>query len=180
MSITDVKGTYVLDPSHSSLSFITRHAMVTKVRGYFRAVEGQIVVADEFANSSATATMKVDSVDTGNGDRDGHLKSADFFDAENTPEITFVSTGIKDVKGDEFTLVGDLTIKGITKPVELEAEFNGAATDPFGNARIGFSAETEVEREDWGLTWNAALETGGVLVSKKIKLVLDISAIKQA
>ena len=108
------------------------------------------------------------------------LKSADFFDAENTPEITFVSTGIKDVKGDEFTLVGDLTIKGITKPVELEAEFNGAATDPFGNARIGFSAETEVEREDWGLTWNAALETGGVLVSKKIKLVLDVSAIKQA
>ena len=180
MSLADLQGTFVLDPTHTTFSFVTRHAMVTKVRGYFRAVEGQIVVADEFANSSATATMKVDSVDTGNGDRDGHLKSADFFDAENTPEITFVSTGIKDVKGDEFTLVGDLTIKGITKPVELEAEFNGAATDPFGNARIGFSAETEVEREDWGLTWNAALETGGVLVSKKIKLVLDISAIKQA
>ncbi|CCH70717.1 conserved hypothetical protein [Phycicoccus elongatus Lp2] len=180
MSVPIPAGTYVIDPSHTEVGFVARHAMVTKVRGYFRAVEGQIVVADEFANSSATATMKVDSVDTGNGDRDGHLKSADFFDAENTPEITFVSTGIKDVKGDEFTLVGDLTIKGITKPVELETEFNGAATDPFGNARIGFSAETEVEREDWGLTWNAALETGGVLVSKKIKLVLDISAIKQA
>lgn len=180
MSVSIPAGTYVIDPSHTEVGFVARHAMVTKVRGYFRAVEGQIVVADEFANSSATATMKVDSVDTGNGDRDGHLKSADFFDAENTPEITFVSTGIKDVKGDEFTLVGDLTIKGITKPVELETEFNGAATDPFGNARIGFSAETEVEREDWGLTWNAALETGGVLVSKKIKLVLDISAIKQA
>ena len=180
MSVSIPAGTYVIDPSHTEVGFVARHAMVTKVRGYFRAVEGQIVVADEFANSSATATMKVDSVDTGNGDRDGHLKSADFFDAENTPEITFVSTGIKDVKGDEFTLVGDLTIKGITKPVELEAEINGAATDPFGNARIGFSAETEVEREDWGLTWNAALETGGVLVSKKIKLVLDVSAIKQA
>lgn len=180
MSVSIPAGTYVIDPSHTEVGFVARHAMVTKVRGYFRAVEGQIVVADEFANSSATATMKVDSVDTGNGDRDGHLKSADFFDAENTPEITFVSTGIKDVKGDEFTLVGDLTIKGITKPVELETEFNGAATDPFGNARIGFSAETEVEREDWGLTWNAALETGGVLVSKKIKLTLDISAIKQA
>lgn len=180
MSVSIPAGTYVIDPSHTEVGFVARHAMVTKVRGYFRAVEGQIVVADEFANSSATATMKVDSVDTGNGDRDGHLKSADFFDAENTPEITFVSTGIKDVKGDEFTLVGDLTIKGITKPVELETEFNGAATDPFGNARIGFSAETEVEREDWGLTWNAALETGGVLVSKKIKLVLDVSAIKQA
>ena len=150
MSVSIPAGTYVIDPSHTEVGFVARHAMVTKVRGYFRAVEGQIVVADEFANSSATATMKVDSVDTGNGDRDGHLKSADFFDAENTPEITF------------------------------EAEFNGAATDPFGNARIGFSAETEVEREDWGLTWNAALETGGVLVSKKIKLVLDVSAIKQA
>ena len=180
MSVSIPAGTYVIDPSHTEVGFVARHAMVTKVRGYFRAVEGQIVVADEFANSSATATMKVDSVDTGNGDRDGHLKSADFFDAENTPEITFVSTGIKDVKGDEFTLVGDLTIKGITKPVELEAEFNGAATDPFGNARIGFSAETEVEREDWGLTWNAALESGGVLVSKKITLALDVSAIKQA
>ena len=180
MSIAINPGTYAIDPAHTEVGFVARHAMVTKVRGYFRAVEGAITVADDFAASSVSATMKVDSVDTGNGDRDGHLKSADFFDAENTPEITFVSTGIKDVKGDEFTLVGDLTIKGITKPVELEAEFNGAATDPFGNARIGFSAETEVEREDWGLTWNAALETGGVLVSKKIKLTLDISAIKQA
>ena len=99
MSVSIQAGTYVIDPSHTEVGFVARHAMVTKVRGYFRAVEGQIVVADEFANSSATATMKVDSVDTGNGDRDGHLKSADFFDAENTPEITFVSTGIKDVKG---------------------------------------------------------------------------------
>ena len=180
MSITITSGTYTIDPSHSEVGFVARHAMVTKVRGWFRDVTGTITVADDFAASSATATMKVDSVDTGNADRDGHLKSADFFDAEKNPEITFVSTGVKDVKGDEFVLVGDLTIKGITKSVELEAEFNGSATDPFGNARIGFSAETEVEREDFGLTWNAALETGGVLVSKKIKLVLDISAIKQA
>ena len=181
VSLADLAaGMYVLDASHSEVGFVARHAMVTKVRGYFRELEGTITVADDFTASSASATMQVASVDTGSADRDGHLKSADFFDAENTPEITFVSTGIKDVKGDEFTLVGDLTIKGITKPVELEAEFNGAATDPFGNARIGFSAETEVEREDWGLTWNAALETGGVLVSKKITLTLDISAIKQA
>ena len=119
-------------------------------------------------------------VDTGNEDRDAHLKSADFFDADTTPEITFVSTGIKDVQGDDFVLVGDLTIKGITKPVELKAEYEGTAQDPFGNTRIGFSATTEVEREGWGLTWNAALETGGVLVSKKITLALDVSAIKQA
>ena len=154
--------------------------MVTKVRGYFRTVEGTITVEGDFASSSATATMAVDSIDSGNADRDGHLKSADFFDAESFPEITFTSTGIRDINAEEFVLDGNLTIKGVTKPVSLEVEFNGAATDPFGNERIGFSAETDVDREDWGLTWNAALETGGVLVSKKIKLTLDISAIKQA
>ena len=180
MSISIPAGTYAIDPSHTEVSFVARHAMVTKVRGYFRDVEGQVVVADDFAASTANATMKVASVDTGNEDRDAHLKSADFFDADTTPEITFVSTGIKDVQGDEFVLVGDLTIKGITKPVELEVEYEGTAQDPFGNTRIGFSATTEVEREDWGLTWNAALETGGVLVSKRITLALDVSAIKQA
>lgn len=180
MSIFIPAGTYAIDPSHTEVSFVARHAMVTKVRGYFRDVEGQVVVADDFAASTASATMKVASVDTGNEDRDAHLKSADFFDADTTPEITFVSTGIKDVQGDDFVLVGDLTIKGITKPVELKAEYEGTAQDPFGNTRIGFSATTEVEREDWGLTWNAALETGGVLVSKKITLALDVSAIKQA
>ena len=180
MSISIPAGTYVIDPSHTEVSFVARHAMVTKVRGYFRDVEGQIVVAEDFAASSANATMKVASVDTGNEDRDAHLKSADFFDADTTPEITFVSTGIKDVQGDDFVLVGDLTIKGITKPVELKVTYEGTAQDPFGNIRIGFSAKTEVEREDWGLTWNAALESGGVLVSKKITLALDVSAIKQA
>ena len=177
MSVSIPAGTYVIDPSHTEVGFVARHAMVTKVRGYFRAVEGQIVVADEFANSSATATMKVDSVDTGNGDRDGHLKSADFFDAENTPEITFVSTGIKDVKGDEFTLVGDLTIKGISNPVTVPFVFGGSATDPFGNVRIGFEGDVVVNRKDWGLTWNAALETGGVLVSDKVTLELEVSAV---
>ncbi|MBM6546706.1 YceI family protein [Janibacter sp. YIM B02568] len=180
MSTSIPAGTYAIDPSHTEVSFTARHAMVTKVRGYFRDVEGQIVVADDFAASTANATMKVASVDSGNADRDGHLKSADFFDADTNPDITFVSTGVKDVKGDDFVLVGDLTIKGITKPVELKAEYEGTAQDPFGNTRIGFSAKTDVEREDWGLTWNAALETGGVLVSKKVTLTLDVSAIKQA
>jgi polyisoprenoid-binding protein YceI len=137
-------------------------------------------MADDFAASTANATMKVASVDTGNADRDGHIQSADFFDAATNPDITFVSTGIKDVDGDDFVLVGDLTMKGITKSVELKAEYEGTAQDPFGNTRVGFSAKTEVEREDWGLTWNAALETGGVLVSKKVTLTLDVSAIKQA
>ena len=173
-------GTYVVDASHSEVGFVARHAMVTKVRGYFRDLEGTITVADDLAASTAIATMKTASVDTGSADRDGHIKSADFFDVENHPEITFVSTGISNVDGNEFDLAGDLTILGVTKPVVLKAEFEGTAQDPFGNLRAGFSASTVVEREDWGLTWNAGLETGGVLVSKKITLNLEISAIKQA
>ncbi|WP_435199080.1 YceI family protein [Janibacter sp. GS2] len=173
-------GTYVIDPSHTEVGFVARHAMVTKVRGYFRDLEGTITVADDAAASSATATMKTASVDTGSADRDGHLKSADFFDVDNHPEITFVSTGLADVTGDGFDLTGDLTVMGITKPVTLKAEYDGTAQDPFGNVRAGFTATTTVEREDWNLSWNAALETGGVLVSKKITLNLEISAIKQA
>jgi polyisoprenoid-binding protein YceI len=173
-------GTYVIDPSHTEVGFVARHAMVTKVRGYFRDVEGTIAVAEDVTASTATATMKVASVDTGNADRDGHLTSGDFFDAEQFPEITFVSTGLSNVSGNSFELAGDLTILGVTKPVVLEAEYEGTAQDPFGNLRAGFSASTVVEREDWGLSWNAALETGGVLVSKKVTLNLEISAIKQA
>ena len=173
-------GTYVIDASHTEVGFVARHAMVTKVRGQFRDVEGTITVGDSLESSSATATMKVSSVDTGSADRDGHLVSADFFDAENHPEITFVSTGVSNVDGNEFDLNGNLTILGVTKPVTLKAEYEGTAQDPFGNVRAGFSASTVVEREDWGLSWNATLETGGVLVSKKITLNLEVSAIKQA
>lgn len=173
-------GTYVLDPTHTEVSFVARHAMVTKVRGYFRDVTGEITIADDFAASSATAVMKTASVDSGNADRDTHLKSADFFDVENNPEITFVSTGLRKVDGDEFVLDGDLTISGITNPVSLEVEYEGSAQDPWGNTRVGFSAKTTVEREKWNLTWNVGLEAGGVLVSKKIQLVLDLSAVKQA
>ena len=173
-------GTYVIDASHTEVGFVARHAMVTKVRGYFRDLEGTIAVAENLADSTATATMKTASVDTGSADRDGHLKSADFFDVENNPEITFVSTGVNNVSGNTFDVTGDLTINGVTKPVTLAAEYDGTAQDPFGNVRAGFTASTTVEREDWGLTWNASLETGGVLVSKKITLNLEISAIKQA
>ena len=174
-----VPGTNAIDPSHSEVGFVARHAMVTKVRGRFTDVEGTLTIGETVEQSTATATIRTASVSTGSADRDGHLVSPDFFDAATYPEITFVATGVH-ADGDDYVLTGDLTIKDVTKAVSLPVEFEGVATDPFGNQRAGFSASTDVEREQWGLSWNAALETGGVLVSKKIKLQLDISAIKQA
>ena len=173
-------GTWTIDPAHTEVGFVTKHAMVTKVRGYFRDVAGEVVVADNLADSTATATIQAGSVQTGNADRDNHLHTSDFFEVEKYPTITFESTGLRNINGDEFVLDGNLTIKGITQPVSLDVEFGGVAKDPFGNERAGFSAETDVEREQWGLNFNAALETGGFLVSKKVKLVLDVSLIKQA
>lgn len=172
-------GTYVIDPSHTEVGFVARHAMVTKVRGRFTEVEGTLQFSDDPEASAAEATIRTASVSTGSPDRDGHLRSADFFDVEQFPAITFRSRGLE-ADGETYVLTGDLTIKDVTKPVRLPVEFGGAATDPFGNERAGFSAELDVNREDWGLTWNAALETGGVLVSKKVKLTLEVSAIKQA
>ncbi len=172
-------GTYAIDPAHSEVGFVARHAMVTKVRGRFTDVEGSIVIGEDVASSSAQATIGVASITTGNADRDAHLKSADFFDADLYPAISFRSTGVR-AEGGSYLVDGELTIKDVTRPITLDVEFGGVATDPFGNERAGFSAEVDVDREDFGLTWNAALETGGVLVSKKVKLVLDISAIKQA
>lgn len=184
MSITSLPtglhtGTYAIDPSHSEVGFTARHAMVTKVRGRFPELEGTLVFGDDVASSSASATIQVASVSTSSPDRDTHLRGADFFDAEKYPTITFTSTGVRP-DGDDYKLDGLLTIKDVTKPVTIDVEFGGVATDPFGNQRAGFSGEVEVEREEFGLTWNAALETGGVLVSKKVKLFLDIAAIKQA
>lgn len=172
-------GTWTIDPSHSEIGFTARHAMVTKVRGVFRDVDGTITVAEDLGASSARASMRTASVDTGSADRDGHLRTGDFFESETYPEMTFVSTGVRDLTDEGFVLDGDLTIKDVTRPVSLDVEFGGVAQDPFGNVRAGFSATTTIEREDWGLTWNSALETGGVLVSKKIALTLDISAIQQ-
>lgn len=173
-------GTWTIDPTHTRIGFVARHAMVTKVRGSFQDFSGSLTIdAAQPEGASATFTAQTASISTGVADRDGHLRSADFFDSENNPEITFTSTSAK-LDDDEFTLLGDLTIKGVTLPVTLEGEFNGVATDPFGNVRAGFEAETEISRKDFGLTWNAALEAGGVLVSDKIKIQLDVSAIKQA
>jgi polyisoprenoid-binding protein YceI len=178
--IDDIAGDYTIDASHSRLGFVARHAMVTKVRGHFGDFGGtaHIDTANPAA-SNVSLTIKTASVTTGSPDRDGHLVSADFFDAENNPEITFTSTNVSR-DGSDWTIAGDLTIKGTTKPVTIEFEETGSARDPFGNLRVGFEGSTTLNRKDFDLTWNAALETGGVLVSDKIKLELDISAIQNA
>lgn len=171
-------GTWTIDPSHSEVGFVARHAMIAKVRGTFNNVTGTVTVAGNFADSTASATIAADSVNTGSADRDAHLRSGDFFDVEQFPSIEFASTGIRNIDGTDFVLDGNLTIKGTSVPVSLAVEYNGAETDPFGNNRIGFSASTEVEREQFGLTWNAVLESGGVLVGKKVKLELELSLIQ--
>ena len=177
---SDISGDYTIDTAHSRLGFVARHAMVTKVRGSFADWQGtaHIDTADPAA-SWVRLTINAGSVTTGVADRDGHLLSGDFFDVENHPEWTFVSTAVAR-DGDDWTITGDLTIKGVAHPVTIEFEENGSAKDPFGNLRVGFEGDTVVNRKDWGLTWNAALETGGILVSEKIKLEFDISAIRNS
>jgi len=176
----DITGDYVIDASHTRLGFSARHAMVTTVRGHFTDFDGTAHVdAETPANSKVDLTIRVASVETGSADRDGHLRSGDFFDTESHTDITFTST-LVERDGTDWTVTGDLTIKGITKPVTIDFEENGTAQDPFGNTRIGFEGATSINRKDWDLTWNAALETGGVLVSEKIKLEFDVSAIKTA
>ena len=179
-AIDDITGDYTLDVSHSRLGFVARHAMVTKVRGQFGAFTGTANIDEATpADSRIDLSVDVTSVETGSPDRDGHLKSGDFFDAETYPNITFTSTDVKR-DGSDWTITGDLTIKDVTKSVAIPFEQTGSARDPFGNLRVGFEGGTAINRKDWGLTWNAALETGGVLVSDKIKLEFDISAIQTA
>lgn len=180
-TISDLKGTYVLDSSHSSLAFIARHAMVTKVRGNFGTFSGEATI--DGANPSASSlsvTIDVASVNTGDEGRDGHLRSADFFDVEQYPQWSFVATDFAVVDDNTVKVTGDLTIKDVTKSITIPFDFTGEAKDPFGNTRIGFEGRTEVSRKEFGLVWNAVLETGGVLVSDKIVLEFDVSAIKQA
>ena len=179
-TLNELNGTYTLDPSHTSVGFTTRHAMVTKVRGTFNEVDGQATTGPNLEGASIVVDIKAASVDTRNGDRDGHLKSADFFDVENYPSITFRSTEVVAADADTLRVTGDLTIKDVTRPVTIDFDFAGAAKDPFGNERIGFEGSVVVNRKDFGLTWNAALETGGVLVSEKVTLEFEISAIKSA
>ncbi|MET9103443.1 YceI family protein [Streptomyces antibioticus] len=174
-------GEYTIDPSHSSLGFVARHAMVTNVKGKFLDFSGSLHL-DGTDPSASTASLDVtmDSIDTGSADRDGHLKSADFFKTDEFPTMTFRSTSAEALGGDDYRITGDLSILGVTRPLTIDLEFNGSAKDPFGNERVGFEGKAELLRSEWGLTWNAALETGGVLVSDKIKLNFDISAIKNA
>ncbi|MEU0578258.1 YceI family protein [Streptomyces griseoincarnatus] len=173
-------GDYELDPAHTTIGFVARHAMVTNVKGHFAEFSGTLHL-DGADPSSSTASIDVvmDTIDTGNADRDGHLKSADFFKIDEFPTMTFRSTKAEALGGDDYRITGDLTILGTTRPITIDLEFNGAAKDPFGNERVGFEGKTEILRSEWGLTWNAALETGGMLVSDKIKLVFDISAIRK-
>ncbi|MFF3640669.1 YceI family protein [Streptomyces sp. NPDC002564] len=172
-------GEYTIDPAHTTIGFVARHAMVTNVKGSFLDFSGTLHLdGTDPSASTASLDVKMQSIDTGNADRDGHLKSADFFKTDEFPEMTFRSTKAEALGGDDYRITGDLTILGTTKPLTIDLEFNGAAKDPFGNERVGFEGKSEILRSEWGLTWNAALETGGVLVSDKIKLNFDISAIK--
>lgn len=178
---SSLKGDYALDPAHSTLEFVARHAMITKVRGSFDDFTASAHVdGSDPAASHVEVQIQAASVDTRSEDRDKHLKSADFFDVEQYPTLKFVSRKVDFDGKDTLTITGDFTIKDVTKPLTIPFEFSGAARDPFGNERIGFSGEVDVNRKDWGLTWNAALEAGGVLVSDKVKLQFEISAIKKA
>jgi polyisoprenoid-binding protein YceI len=171
-------GTYTIDAAHSRVGFSARHAMVTTVRGQFNEFEGSATfVAADPSTSSAQIVINTASIDTHQADRDAHLRSDDFFAVDAYPEIRFASTAATLVDAETWELTGDLTIKDVTKPVTITFEYTGSATDPFGNQRAGFEGSVTVNRKDWGLGWNAALETGGVLVSEKVKLEFDISAI---
>lgn len=174
-------GEYTIDPAHTTIGFVARHAMVTNVKGSFQDFTGTLQLdGSDPSKSTATIDVVMDSIETGNADRDGHLKSSDFFKTDEFPTMTFRTTKAEALGGDDYRITGDLTILGTTKPLTIDLEFNGAATDPFGNQRVGFEGKSEILRSEWGLTWNAALETGGVLVSDKIKLNFDISAIRKA
>jgi polyisoprenoid-binding protein YceI len=172
-------GTWVLDPSHSEAAFSVRHMMISKVRGSFGVKSATIIAPENPLEARVEASVDVASIDTKDEGRDAHLRSADFFDAETYPTLDFVSTGVRYEDGD-FLVDGDLTIRGITKPVTFELEFGGFGTDPWGNYKAGATAKAVINREDFGLTWNAALETGGVLVGKDITITLDLQGSLQA
>ncbi|RFS87150.1 polyisoprenoid-binding protein [Actinomadura spongiicola] len=181
MSITAVApgltaGTWNIDPAHSEVTFVIRHLM-TKVRGTFTEFSGSVQIAEELAESTATAEIKVASLDTRNADRDAHVRTADVLDVENHPTMTFVTTGVRAEDG-EYYLDGDLTIKGVTRPVSLEVEFNGVAEDPWGGTRAGFSASTTINRKDWGIEFNVPLKGDKALLGDKVDLLLEVQAVR--
>ena len=178
-AVRPATGTYLVDPTHSGVTFTGRHLMISKVRGRFGVTGGTVTIAADPNQSSVEATVNVQSLESGDVKRDEHLRSADFFDAEHYPTITFTSTKVDDRGDGNFTLVGDLTVRGVTKSVSFEGEYLGASQTPWNSTVVGFTAETVVNRKDWGLEWNMALETGGVLVGDKITLTIDAEAVLQ-
>lgn len=172
-------GTYQLDPAHKRVAFSARHMMVSKVRGEFTDATATITIGEDPLTSGVTATIQTASINTSQEDRDGHLRSGDFLDVEKFPTMEYRSTGIKDQDGDDFVLTGELTIRGVTRPVDLKVEFEGVGRSPFGQDIFGFSAKAEIDREDFGLVWNVALETGGVLVGKKIVIEIEGEGVRQ-
>ncbi|MEA3078147.1 MAG: hypothetical protein QOF60_3055 [Actinomycetota bacterium] len=173
-------GTYAIDKPHTSVEFVGRHLMITKVRGRFDDVRGQITIAEDPVDSHVEVEIGVASLSSGNDDRDAHLKSADFFDAEHYPTIAFASTSVRPLRDNTWEVVGDLTVRGTTKPITLQVDFDGGSASPMGDERVGFSAATDIDREDFGLTWNVALETGGLLVGKNVRIELSVQAIAAA
>jgi len=170
-------GIWNVDPVHSSVGFVSRHLMVSKVRGRFGTFTGTITIAEDPLKSKVEASADVTSVSTGDATRDAHLKTADFFDTEKYPTIDLVSTGI-DKDGDDYTLHTDLTVNGVTKPVDFELEFDGVSPDPWGGTRAGFTAEAEISRKEWGLEFNMTLDTGGVVIGDKVKIEIEVEAVK--
>ncbi|SDZ12801.1 YceI family protein [Herbiconiux ginsengi] len=171
-------GSWTIDPAHSEVSFSVRHMLISKVRGKFEKFDATFVTAPNPLETSVTATAEVASVNTNDENRDGHLRTNDFFDAPTYPQLSFVSTGVRQ-QGDDFKIDGDLTIKGVTKPVTFDFEFGGFGTDPYGNYKAGFSAKAEIDRNEFGVNWNAALETGGVLVGDKVTITIEVQAVLQ-
>jgi polyisoprenoid-binding protein YceI len=175
------KTNWVLDPTHSELLFKVKHLMITNVKGEFRKFGAQVIThGDDFALAEIDLTIDAASVFTNNDDRDNHLKSADFFDVENHKELTFKSTSLKRANDENFKLTGLLTIKGVSNEVVLDVEFGGINKDPWGNEKAGFSLSGKINRKDWGLNWNAALETGGVLVSEEVRLMAEVQFVRKA
>jgi polyisoprenoid-binding protein YceI len=173
-------GDWVIDPAHSSIEAVARHMVVTKVRGHFEEFSGTVHIDEDPSKSWAEASMKAASINTNAPDRDAHLRSPDFLNADEFPELTFKSTRLGHQVGNRFEVVGDLTIRGETHPVILDVAFGGVVTDPFGQTKALFSASTKLEREKWGVNWNQALETGGVLVSKSLDVEIEIQAVLQS
>jgi polyisoprenoid-binding protein YceI len=175
-----LEGTYVLDKAHTTVAFVARHLMVAKVRGHFEEFEGTITVGKDAGSSSIAATIQAASVDTRDETRDKHIRSADFLDVEKFPTIRFASTSVQAAGAERWKVLGDLTIRDVTRPVQLEVEWNGATRDPWGGVRFGFSATTEIDRDEFGVSFNAALETGGFVVAKQVKIEIDGEATLQA